>query len=206
MIEQVIINCIVSGCAYILVAISFTCIFSISHFFHFAHGIILAAGAYFTLLLLDRFGMEIWLSVVLSIGGSVIMGCLMEVSIYRPLRNRNSSSLILLLASLGIYILLQNVISMVFGDETQSIRTGVVREGLNVFGARITPIQIVTICVSVALVIALSVFLKTTKIGRAMRAVASDPQLANVSGIDSNRVILWAFAIGSGAWRGLRGY
>jgi branched-subunit amino acid ABC-type transport system permease component len=103
-----------------------------------------------------------------------------------------------MIASLGLYICMQNFLSMVFGDSTRTIRTGVVEEGINVLGARITPVQIVTICVSVVLVIALSIFLKRTKIGKSMRAVANDPELANVSGINSNRVILWAFAIGSG--------
>ena len=105
--------------------------------------------------------------------------------------------MILLLASLGMYIVLQNAISMVFGDDTKSIRSGEVKEGLNVFGTRITPIQIVIIATSIILVIAVALFLKWSKMGKAMRAVANDPELASSSGIDSNRVILWTFAIGS---------
>jgi branched-chain amino acid transport system permease protein len=201
---QIIINTIIAGAVYVLISSGFSVIFSTIRFFHFAHGIVITSGAYFTVLLLNWVGLPLWISVIFAIIGSMALGCLMEISLYRPLRIRNSSSLVLLLASLGIYILLQNVISMVFGDATKSIRTGAVQEGLNVLGARITPIQITTICVSIALVIALSIFLKITKIGRAMRAVASDPELADVSGIDSNRVILWAFAIGS-ALAGLAG-
>jgi branched-subunit amino acid ABC-type transport system permease component len=105
--------------------------------------------------------------------------------------------MVLLLASLGLYFLLQNTISMLFGEDTKSIRSGVVREGLPVFGARITPIQIVIIAVSILLVVLTAVWLKTTKIGKAMRAVANDSELAQVSGIDSDRVILWVFAVGS---------
>ena len=133
-----------------------------------------------------------------------MLGCLIELGVYRHLRKKKAGVLILLLASLGIYILLQNIISIVFGDETRSIRTSAVQEGLDFLGARITPIQIVTICVSIVSVIALSVFLKKSKIGKAMRAVANDPELANVSGINSNGVILWTFAIGS-ALAGLAG-
>jgi len=103
-----------------------------------------------------------------------------------------------MIASLGLYICMQNFLSMVFGDSTRTIRIGVVKEGINVLGARITPIQIFTICVSVVLVIALSIFMKRTKIGKSMRAVANDPELASISGISSGRIILWAFAIGSG--------
>jgi branched-chain amino acid transport system permease protein len=121
----------------------------------------------------------------------------METSIYLPLRKRGSSSLTLLLASLGIYIVLQNVISMIFGDDTKIIRSGSVTEGLGILGARVTPIQLRILGVSVVLLVLATVFLQKTKNGRAMRAVASDALLARVSGIDSDRVLLWAFALGS---------
>ena len=121
----------------------------------------------------------------------------MESLVYRPLRQRGSSPMVMLLASLGMYIVLQNCISMFFGDDTKSIRTGVVKEGLPVFGARITPIQIIIIAVSIVLVVLVAIWLKKSRMGKAMRAVASDAELAKISGIDSDRVILWTFAIGS---------
>jgi branched-subunit amino acid ABC-type transport system permease component len=70
-------------------------------------------------------------------------------------------------------------------------------KGLPVLGARITPIQIVIIATSVMLVFLVAFWLKKSKIGKAMRAVANDPELASISGINSNKVILWTFAIGS---------
>jgi branched-chain amino acid transport system permease protein len=121
----------------------------------------------------------------------------MEVSVYLPLRRKGASPLILLLASLGMYIVLQNVISMIFGDDTKSIRSGLIKEGLNVFGARITPIQVLIICVSVILVVSVALLMTKTKMGKATRAVANDIELASVSGIDGDRVILWTFAIAS---------
>lgn len=203
-VNQLVINSLISGSIYILIAVSFAHIYYTVRFFHFSHGVVYAAGAYLAYFLSNWCGLPFGISIVFAIILSMVLGGLMELLIYRPLRNRSSSPLILLLVSLGIYILLQNVISMIFGDDTKSIRTDSVQEGLNFLGARITPIQIITICVSTVLVIALSIFLKTTKIGKAMRAVASDPQLADVSGIDSNCIILWAFAIGS-AMAGLAG-
>lgn len=199
-----IINSIVAASTITLIAISFAVIFRIVHFFHFAHGIVFTAGAYFVFLFCRLGGMPLWGAVLIGILLAGLLGCLMELVIYRPLRRNGSNQLVLLLSSLGIYIVLQNVISMVFGDETRRIRSGVVKEGLNIFEARITPIQIMTICVSAALVILLSIFLRKTKIGTSMRAVANDPMLASVSGINSNAVILRAFAIGS-ALAGLAG-
>jgi branched-subunit amino acid ABC-type transport system permease component len=60
---------------------------------------------------------------------------MIEVSVYRPLRHKGASALILLLASLGVYIVLQNIISMAFGDDTKTIRSGMVKEGVNLLGA-----------------------------------------------------------------------
>jgi len=204
MIEQFLVNGIIAGSIIVLIALGFALIFQTVRFFHFAHGVVFTAGAYFAFLFKIWLGCPLWIAILAGILLAGVLGCLMEVGIYRPLRKRDSSGLVLLLASLGIYIVLQNVVSMVFGDSTRTIRTGVVKEGINVLGARITPIQIVTVCVSVVLVIALSIFLKRTKIGKSMRAVANDPELASISGIASDRVILWAFAIGS-ALAGLAG-
>jgi branched-chain amino acid transport system permease protein len=194
---QLILNGLIHSFIYVLIALSFSLIYQTSHFFHFAHAVIFTGGAYFALLFKSYVGLSLWAAIPLAVVFSAVLGCLMEVGVYQPLRKKKAASMILLLASLGIYIVLQNVISMVFGDDTKSIRSGEVKEGLNVFGARITPIQIVIIGTSIILVILVALFLKWSKMGKAMRAVANDPELASSSGIDSNRVILWTFAIGS---------
>lgn len=195
---QILTNILFAASIYMLVGVSFSIIYSTVRFFHFAHGIVFTFGAYFVFLSCQMVRIPFVISTVLMLLACILLGCLMELFIYRPLRKRKSNELVLLLTSLGIYIVLQNIISMIFGDGTRTIRTGTVQEGINVFGARITPIQIFTICISIALAIALSLFLKNSKIGKAMRAVASDPELASVSGINSNAVILWSFIIGSG--------
>lgn len=180
-----------------LVAIGFAIVFRATRFFHFAHGIVFTAGAYFTFLFKTWLGFPLFFSILLAIPLSTLLGCLMEVAVYLPLRRKGASPLVFLLASLGMYIVLQNVISMMFGDDTKTIRSGLVKEGLNVFGARITPIEILIICVSVVLVVTVALLLKKTKMGNVMRAVANDIELASVSGIDSDRVILLTFAIAS---------
>lgn len=195
---QLLLNSIVAFGSITIIAVGFALIFRICRFFHFAHGIVITTGAFATFLFSVRVGLPHLVSILLGIAITILLGCLIELGIYRHLRKKKAGELILLLASLGIYILLQNIISIAFGDETRSIRTSAVQEGLSFLGARITPIQIITICVSIVLVIALSAFLKKSKTGKAMRAVANDPILADVSGIDSNRIILCTFAIGSG--------
>ena len=204
MFNQFFINSLISSFVFLIIAISFSIIYSTTRFFHFAHAVVFTSGAYFAFLFHKLFGLPIYLSIPLAIIFSLLLGCLIEKSIYKPLRKKQASSMILLLSSLGIYILLQNLISMVFGDDTKSIRSGVVKEGINIFGARITSIQITIIITSIILTILVILFLKKTKIGKAMKAVANDPELANISGISSDRIILISFAIGS-ALAGLAG-
>jgi branched-chain amino acid transport system permease protein len=178
-------------------ALGFAFIYQVSRFFHFAHGVVFTAGAYFTFLFRVWFDFPLVFSILIAIALCIILGCLMEIFIYRPLRHKNASYLILLIASLGIYIVLQNILSMVFGDDTKTIRSGMVEEGIHFIGARITPIQITIIGLSLLLLVSCFLFLKHTKIGRAMRAVANDPELARVAGIKSDKVILLTFALGS---------
>jgi len=197
MINQFILNGIIAGSVYTLVAVGFAVIYRTVRFFHFAHGVVFTAGAYFTYFFKAWLGWPVTIAVPAAIGLCAVLGVLIEVSVYRPLRHKGSSALILLLASLGIYIVLQNMISMVFGDDTKTIRSGIVKEGINILGARITPVQITIIIVSLLLVVSCFLFLKYTKTGRSMRAVANNPELADVTGINSDRVIFWTFALGS---------
>lgn len=195
--QQLAVNGLVATSTYLLVGVSFAIIYRVTRFFHFAHGAVFTVGAYSTLVFTNWLGLPLIPSLLLGVLSGAVIGVVMELCVYRPLRSRSASPLILLLASLGIYIVLQNFVSMVFGDATKSIRSGVIEAGIRIWGARITPTQILTACLSVCLAVAVAFLIRHAKIGTAMRAVACDPELASVSGVESNRVILWTFALGS---------
>ena len=197
MLIQVLINSVSAASVYALTALGFSLIYSTTRFFHFAHGAVYVSGPYFAYLFHSLIDVSLVFSLPLAVASSSILGIALEAFIYKPLRTKGSTSLILLLASLGIYIMIQNIISMIFGDDTKTLRSGIVREGIEFFGARITIIQLTIIIVCFVLLIACWILMKYTKIGSAMRAVASDPELALISGTDTDRVILFAFAIGS---------
>jgi branched-chain amino acid transport system permease protein len=196
-IMQVFLNGLISSSIYLLVALSFWQIYFVTNFFHFAHGAIIAFGAYAVFILIVWMKLPLVLSIPVALGISAILGCSIEQTIYRPLRKWDANPIVFILASLGLYTVLQNVISLVFGDDARSVRTGPVQEGLLFVGARITPIQITTIVSSIFVFTTLLLFMKYARLGKEMRAVASNEQLTLISGIDSDRVILWAFAIGS---------
>ncbi len=128
---------------------------------------------------------------------AAILGVAIDRSVYYPLRQQSASNLILLLASFGVFIFLQNLIQLIYGAQILTIRTGPIKEGHHFLGAVITDIQMLILAASIILMILLWLFIQKTKVGKAMRAVADDPVAANVVGINPERIIRTSFAIGS---------
>jgi len=194
---QIICNSLVTAAGYLLIALGFALILRTCRFLHFAHGAVFTAGAYSAFLYRTVLGMPLLHSALLAVVCCAALGCLMETCVYRVLRRSRASSLTLLLASLGIYVLLQNIVSLIFGDDTKTIRAGAVEEGLRILGARITQVQVMTVFTCLLLTFLTVVLLTKSRVGKALRAVAGDPELAETSGVESEKVILWAFALGS---------
>ena len=117
---------------------------------------------------------------------------------YAPLMRRKAPAMILLITSIGLYTVLQNCISAVFGDKTKSIRYWEIVPGHSFGGATITNVQLLIIGTSVLLVISILVVISKTKLGIQMRALASNGSLAVIFGVNAKQIILWLFGIGSG--------
>ena len=204
MIEQVFLNGLIAASVWGLIAIGFGIIFYSVRFFHFAHGAVFAAGAYFALLFSDKLALPLFPSCILSIVLSSLLGCSIYILIYRPLMRRNSSPTVLMLVSIGTYIVIQNIISLTFGDDVLSIRSATVTEGINLGVVRITLLQTQNFVISVSLLIGSFLFLSKSKTGKAMRAVGNEPQLSEISGVNTDRIYLITYALGS-ALAGLAG-
>ena len=197
MLSQLLLNGIIAGSAYALLALGFGLIYSVTRFFHFAHGGIYTIAAYAAFFAETQLGLSLPGAIVFAICLSAAFGAAIDFSVYRPLRIRKAQSTVFLLASLGLFILIQNFISIMFGDDTKSIRHGLVSEGLAILGARITPIQIMMVAVSVTLCLLTWLALHATPMGRVVRAVSNDAELARIAGVNSDRVVVSVFAIGS---------
>jgi branched-chain amino acid transport system permease protein len=197
MLQQLIINGIIAGSIYALVALGFTIIYRTVKFFHFAHGVVYTAGAYFAYTLFTFLHLHFVLCFLLAALFSAILGISIDKLVYYPLRLRRASNMILLLASFGVFIFLQNLISLIYGNQIFVLRTGPIKEGYKIFTAVITPTQITILVVSILLMFLLWFFIQKTKLGKAMRAVADDPLAASVVGINPDKIILASFAIGS---------
>lgn len=203
MLRQLLLNGFISGSIYVLVALGFVVIYRTVKFFHFAYGAVYAVGAYlsYSVLRIAYSGgstPRAWtLGVIVGVVGAGIVGVLIDRIVYKPLRKRKAPNLVLLIASFGTFIFIQNLLQLIFGAQILTIRTGPVKEGHHIFGAVITNVQILLLVVCCSLFVALWLFIKKTSLGKAMRAVADDPLAASVVGINPERIILAAFAIGS---------
>ena len=208
MILQFLSNGVIAGAIYTLIALGFTVIYRTVKFFHFAHGVVYAIGAYIAYSVLriayspsassGQVGPLEWgIAVLAGVAGAAVVGILIDRLIYTPLRKKKAPNLVFLLASFGVFIFIQNLLQLIYGAQIFTVRTGPVKEGHHILGAVITDTQILILAVSISLCIGLWLFVKKTKLGKAMRAVADDPLAASIVGINPERIILAAFAIGS---------
>jgi len=197
MIQQFLINGIIAGSIYALIALGFAVIYRTVKFFHFAHGAVYAAGAYIAYSLVISLGVNPVISFFLAAILAGVIGVGIDRFVYKPLRKRKAPNLVFLIASFGIFIFIQNLLQLIYGAQILTIRTGPVKEGHHFLGAVITDTQILILFASAVLCLGLWLFIKKTKLGKAMRAVADDPLAASIVGINPERIILAAFAIGS---------
>lgn len=197
MFSQLFVNGLIAGAIYALVASGFSLIYSTCKFVHFAHGATIAFSAHFLYFLFAGLGLNFWLAVILAIVFAALLGFLMNVFVYKRLRQRKASNVILLIASFGLLIFFESLILMLFGADVKTIGYLKIAKGIEFLGAIITPLQIFIIVSSFVLFVLLFFFMKRTKTGKAMRAVSCNKDVAEVVGISSEKIYAWSFIIGS---------
>jgi len=206
MINQLILNGLIAGTIYALIALGFTIIYRTVKFFNFAHGVVYTSGAYFAYTIFNLLIKQLpssstiflyFISFFLSIILTAILGVIIDRLVFFPLRKNNASNMVYLLASFGVFIFIQNLIQLIYGSQILIIGTYQIMEGYNILGAVITKNQIIIIVSSLILFIITWAFIKYSKLGKAIRAVSDDTIGARVVGINSEKIIMIAFAIGS---------
>jgi len=189
------INAISIGSLYALMAIGLAMVFGILRLINFAHGDLIMVGSYGALLLLVL-GTPFWVAALGGIVASTIAGLLMERVAYRPIRGAPDVSM--LLTSFAVTILLENVAILVFSPTPRAFPAPSFLNSTFRFGQlQISRIDVVAIVVAVILLVLLTLFVTRTKLGISMRAASEDLLAAHLMGINVNRVIATAFAIGS---------
>lgn len=202
--NQVIANVLVSAAVYCLVSLGFSFIYVSARFFHFAHGVVITAGAYAALSLLHCGHVPLLPAAIIGVAVSAALGATMDLAVFRPMRKRHASASTLLLSSLGVYISVQALITAIFGAGTQTFRRGQLPAVMEISGARVTEPQVALIVGALLCVVIVWIVLHRTMAGKLIRAVACDAELARAAGIRQDLVILGTFIAGS-ALAGLAG-
>lgn len=206
MLFQQIVNGLTLGSVYALIALGYTMVYGILELINFAHGEIYMLGAYLGIILLGFFTavgltstslpLALALTLILTIFFCAAYGFTMEKIAYRPLRR--APRLSPLISAIGVSIFLQNYVMLTQGATDKVFPSLFGNAGFTVLSTRITFLQAAIIVVSGLVMILLQSFVRNTKTGKAMRAVAQDKTMASLLGINIDRIISVTFIIGSG--------
>jgi len=197
-VPQLVVNSVIAGSLYALIAMSFNLVFGATRFFNLSHGVLGAVAAYTVFYV----GMTLKLPLVVAIIGGVVVGAAvgygLERLIYRPLRKRGASSLVLLVASLGAFTAIEAFIAILFTSQFRTLSALIGPTGsLNIGGGIMTYVQVAMLASAVGVLILLWLLLSRTSFGRAVRAVSDDEEVAKIVGIDTNKIIGLIFIVGS---------
>ncbi|MBN8779045.1 MULTISPECIES: branched-chain amino acid ABC transporter permease [unclassified Thiobacillus] len=201
---QQLINGLVLGSVYALVALGYTMVYGILELINFAHGEITMMGAMVALSVIGALALAapglpgvlvLASGLVVAIPVCVALGLLIERVAYRPLRH--APRLAPLITAIGVSIILQNVAMLIWGKQYLPFPAILPQGRHTLYGASITDVQIAILLLATAIMLLLILMVQKTRLGRAMRATAQSRQVASLMGVDVNRVIAATFAIGS---------
>ena len=195
---QGLINGLNQGAIYALIALGYTMVYGIIRMINFAHGDFIMIGAYtlfYTIPLMVDAGMPAWMAVIVAVAVCALVGVLVEILAYRPVRKAGPMSA--LITALAMSIFLENLAMVLFGAKPHNVQAIFSLPTITVGGVSLPLNVLLTIGIGVAMMLCMQLFVKKTKLGKAMRAVSEDKGAAQLMGINVNRTISMTFAIGS---------
>jgi branched-chain amino acid transport system permease protein len=193
---QQLVNGLVIGVIYSLVAIGLTVIYGIFDIINMAQGTFFMIGAFTAYFLTHNLGISYFLSIPLAMVATGGIGILVERSSVRPLRGQES--IVFLLSTMGIMVMLENLALVVWGATPRQLSSPFSDQPIVILGVFLTQQKIFLFFGAVVMVLLVKRFIKASRVGRAMRAVATDQNTAALMGIDVNRVFIVTFGLGGG--------
>lgn len=193
---QTLISGLNLGSIYALIALGYTMVYGIAKMLNFAHGDVIMIGAYSIIVSVYQMKMPGIVAILISVVLCALLGVLIEFLAYKPLRK--AQPLAVLITAIGVSYFLQNAALLIFGSEQKSFPTSIVHLPAVTLGeVRIEGNTLMTLAVTALIMVALTLFIGKTKMGKAMRAVSEDKEAAELMGISANKTISMTFAIGS---------
>ena len=195
-VPQLIINSIIAGSIYALVALGFNLIYGATKFFNLAHGAVATIGGYAVFYFLKTANVGVIPSVLIGVVIAGLVGYFIDKGVFQALRKRKATSMVFLVASLGVMTALQAIVAIIFSSQFQTLSTGSFKV-YDIFGGVITQVQLIILVASILIMIGLALLLKFTRFGKSVQAVSDEEEIAKIVGINTNKVIGNVFFIGS---------
>ncbi len=195
MILQQLLNGLILGSIYALLALGYTMVYGIIRLINFAHGDVYMMGAFMGYFLINTLHLNFFVALLLAMVGTAALGVLIEFLAYRPLRQ--STRIAALITAIGVSFLLEYGMVFFFGANPRPFPQVIDTVRYELGPVSITNIQLLILGVSILLMVVLQLIVKKTKMGKAMRAVSVDSDAAQLMGINVNRTISFTFALGS---------
>jgi branched-chain amino acid transport system permease protein len=196
MIYQQLINGLMLGASYALIAIGYTMIFGVLKLLYFAHGEVFMVGAFVGLYLVILGGANIYVALLGAMIACAMLGIIAVYVSVRPVSK--DRPLAPLISTIGLTIVLQNLAVYIFGGQQVAFPEAITQELYNLGPITISSVQIFILAIATTLMVVLWLFIEHTKMGRAIRATAENHETAALLGVNVNRVVLVTFMIGSG--------
>ena len=192
---QQLVNGLILGSVYALIALGYTMVYGIIKLINFAHGDLYMMGAFIGYYLINSFQLNFFLALILTMILTACLGVLIEFLAYRPLRN--STKIAALITAIGVSFFLEYGMVYLFGANTRAFPQALETVKYNLGPISVTNVQLTILGVSIFLMVALQFIVQKTKMGKAMRAVSVDSDAAQLMGINVNSTISFTFALGS---------
>jgi branched-chain amino acid transport system permease protein len=196
MIYQQLINGLMLGASYALIAIGYTLIFGVLKLLYFAHGEVFMVGAFVGLYLVTLAGANIYVALIGAMLACALLGWLAVLVSVRPVSK--DYPLAPLISTIGLTIVLQNLAVYLLGGQQVAFPQTLQQELYHIGPVTISSVQVFILTIAMMLMALLWLFIERTKMGRAIRATAENHETAALLGVDVNRVVLVTFMIGSG--------
>ena len=196
-IYQAIVDGILIGGVYALMAVGLTLIFGVLDIINIAQGILVVLGAYLSYSLSQRLGIDLFVGLLITVPAMFVLGVVIQWAFIRPLRGRERTSMTLLV-TYAMALIIEGVLYRIYGPDDKQLTASYVTSSVHVLGFYLPYIYLYGFGLAVVLVAALYLLLYRTQFGRSVRATMQDQTAARLIGIDTSRVAALTFGVGVG--------
>jgi branched-chain amino acid transport system permease protein len=197
LVAQSLVNAVATGGIFALLGLSFGLIYSTTQILHFAHGSVYVCAAY---LFYAGYAVADWplpLAALVAVVGAGLLGFAVMRLFYQPMLQRGTSGAVIMIASLGLFIVVENLVVLAFGNDSRVISKGAVQEGFSLGNVYVTPLQLYSLVVALVTFVFVFLLITRSKLGRGLRAIADNATVGEIVGIDVRSLRYVVFALGS---------